>query len=544
MQGFTGPRGRGFRGNELMADASALSVEVFHRAGAPRIEHLPLLRIGEVTERLNSCAERAAGHCPVRCHTGNVSLKTPAGVLRVPQRDSYLLNERSKPPGGVEFSQVTAEQSFHFFAREQFIHVTELSVTAATCPVTTPCGASLTPTLTAPGRFLFCRDCGDVLWIYAATALAAVAGYVFAPALARRATRRPVMYSPDDEFTMLAAVWARPYRLPYLLGVRPHDFADPHRAQVWQAMVTASALDVDADITDEQAHRQGVDLAQREPAWRSAVLREVSDEGTMVLAQLSATDGKDYTDSSFDDECVQASSAVMSAGMDRSSLNGASVISWSPQQQRPVRLPAPVTVRRSVLSALLAAVWTLGLLALLASGAYAASVLAAAALTASWLVLGVGMLVIAFVDYDTLYLDMPVWAVTTVAAWVLAVVAAVAAGDPSRLLAGVVTAAITAAVFEILNVLYKLVRGRSGQGFGDTLIVLASVGVPAALTGSWVMGYVSVMAALVIAIVWFALSRVGKHDTTTPFAFGPFLALGPIASVVFLGVVESGLLST
>lgn len=143
---------------------------------------------------------------------------------------------------------------------------------------------------------------------------------------------------------------------------------------------------------------------------------------------------------------------------------------------------------------------------------------------AAYQVLLLGAVVLALVDHDTQYIDTRTYTVTLLAAGALTVAAAVAGGDLGRLLPAAAVGAVTVAVFEGTNAVYTRQRGTAGLGFGDTLLVALTVALPAALSGSWVVGYVSVMVALLTAAAGWGLGqRAGRLTRESPFAFGPFL---------------------
>lgn len=366
-------------------------------------------------------------------------------------------------------------------------------------------------------------------WIALSAALAFAAGWLTAPAVARLSATRPVAYNPEAELRVLAAVWAQPARLAYLLDLTPEDFANPGHARVWAVMVSCSGLNPEDIRNDEDACKIGDEFALRSPAWRSVVLRDTPSQYTELLASLTGPQFAEIASQAQDESVVDSAAEVMSAAADRTVMNGNCPIAWSEAKQAPVRTPAAVSALRKLTAGAIAAAWALTAAALLSTNLANSSALAAAALVTAWLALGTGLTVIAFIDADTMYLHVPIWATTTTLAWLAATLTAVFAQEPSRLIAGIVMAAVTAGLFEGLNFAYQKVRGTPGQGFGDTLIVLASVGVPSALTGSWMVGYAGVMGALVTAIAAFVVRKIRHQETTSqPFAFGPFLALGPL----------------
>lgn len=146
-------------------------------------------------------------------------------------------------------------------------------------------------------------------------------------------------------------------------------------------------------------------------------------------------------------------------------------------------------------------------------------------------------IVISFVDHDTLFLDLPTLLVGGLAAWVLAVVACLNRDDTASLKAGAIVAVVWAVGLELTNLMYRILRKTNGMGFGDTLIVLVSSGVPGAVSGQPLVAFASPFAAAVLALIWHLPGALTKRTgTRTAFAFGPFLCVGWLAGWVVLHI--------
>jgi prepilin signal peptidase PulO-like enzyme (type II secretory pathway) len=146
-----------------------------------------------------------------------------------------------------------------------------------------------------------------------------------------------------------------------------------------------------------------------------------------------------------------------------------------------------------------------------------------------------GGVVIASVDHDTLFLDVPVLLVSGGVAWGAAVLCAQARDDRAALYGGILVALAWGGCFVLMNAMYKLIRGQTGLGFGDVLITLAAGGVPAVVSGEPMVGFGGILAAMILALLWqmpkLLQKKIGKRDA---FALGPFLACGWIASWLVL----------
>ena len=142
-----------------------------------------------------------------------------------------------------------------------------------------------------------------------------------------------------------------------------------------------------------------------------------------------------------------------------------------------------------------------------------------------------GGVVIAAVDHDTLFLDVPALIVSGGIAWTAAVLCAQARDDKAALYGGILVAVAWGGCFMLMNAMYKLLRGQIGLGFGDVLITLAAGGVPAVVSGEPMVGFGGILAAMILALLWqtpkLLRKEIGKRDA---FALGPFLAVGWIAS--------------
>jgi leader peptidase (prepilin peptidase)/N-methyltransferase len=226
-------------------------------------------------------------------------------------------------------------------------------------------------------------------------------------------------------------------------------------------------------------------------------------------------------------ELLEAGAHILADFEDRTLLNGVSEIVESDTD------PATPLVRRYRRP---------GLLRVASSGALFATMLAAGArlvelstaTTAGALlgyltvaVLAAGSLIWALVDWDTFYLDTPSFWPFTIVAWLGAIGTAALESEISRPLAGLAICAGGAVVFVGANLAYLLLRGVNGMGFGDTLILFATAGVPAALTGSWQLGYMAIIGSMLLGIVgWLLLRLAGRVTRESRFAFGPYLAIG------------------
>lgn len=364
-----------------------------------------------------------------------------------------------------------------------------------------------------------------------------VLGFFLVPFAARRTLAQPLEMALEDEVTLLLGVLSDVSRLPYLTTIRPADFASGANARLWAAMLAVAQPELASlpdDPDDAQCQEVGERIARSAAAFHdqlqsvlSTGLSRVADGDRLAyLASLSAARQPS------NEEVLEAAAAVLTTGTARNTLSGSGLLVPSdvPDSLDPVRPPlrrvlATATRLRQVVGATL--------LAAVLSVSYGFAATAGLTGVGLWLAVGGltalagGSLVIALVDLDTMYIDLRSFAVTVVLSWVLVAAALGVSGRWAGLFSGVVIVAATAVVFEVANRLYRWRRGVDGQGFGDTLILVLTVGVPPAIVGDWRLGFFSVMCAMTLALLGWVVGAVrGKLRANSPMAFGPYLAAG------------------
>lgn len=368
-------------------------------------------------------------------------------------------------------------------------------------------------------------------------AVGAIVSLFLVPYAAKRAVAQPLEIAVEDEVRLLLGVLSDLRRLPYLTTLTPEDFAAGANGRIWATLLKVAAPELShlsANPTDEECAQLGAELVERADQVHAELHRllGLSPNAAADLARLAYLSNLSTTTDLSDDDVVDAGQAVLLTGTGRNKLSGSGLVvaSTTPDSvdpaQPPIRrvLAVPSRLRRFLTAVVTAA-----------SAALLPGFVAAADLTgaAGWVALGAlavllaGSVVIALVDLDTMYVDLRTFLVTAGGAWALAGAAVALAGEWTRAIAGVVVVVAVAVVFELANRIYRLLRGVDGQGFGDTLIVIATVGVPPALTGDWTLGYYSGMAAMAVAVLGWGIGFArGKFTRSTPMAFGPYLAGG------------------
>jgi hypothetical protein len=377
-------------------------------------------------------------------------------------------------------------------------------------------------------------------------AVGCAAGPFISSLAARRAVKQPLALALDDEGRLLSGVLGELRRLPYLATLKPEDFAVGSHARIWAALLTTCGPQLGGlgeEPDDDTCAEVGAELDVVSATILSAVNAELAAGpapagDTTRLADLC----RDARVSPLDDaKVVESGNAVLATGSDRNRHGGFGLVlpTATPDSTDPGKPPLQRVLlepgrARKVLTSLALAAAAAVLPAFVHASGFSGigTVLACLAL----LTLLAGSALIALVDLETFTLDLPSFALLTGASWALTVAADASRHAWARPLNGVFVVAAVACLFEGANFVYKRVRGVDGQGFGDTLIVLATVGIPPAIAGNWTLGYYSLMAGLVVAIIGWTIGAVRqKLGRTTPFAFGPYLAAGWVVGwVTFL----------
>lgn len=133
------------------------------------------------------------------------------------------------------------------------------------------------------------------------------------------------------------------------------------------------------------------------------------------------------------------------------------------------------------------------------------------------------------IDWKTTYIYWGPYFSWGALAWAATIAWGAINGTWDAVLNGVVWGFGSAFALWGINWLYKLIRKRDGLGYGDGLLVLVSVGVPAALTGTWIVPLYGLYAGFVLASIWgVAATRDSGQGGAAEFALGPYLMAGPI----------------
>lgn len=386
-----------------------------------------------------------------------------------------------------------------------------------------------------------------------------VLGLVLGPFVARYAANRtlkqPVLIELEAEKDVLTGVLKDPQAFVFISEIKPIHFVDEANSSLWSA-IKEVYKDVEVPLPTEpetvflEAYKKApTDLLSK---LELSHPQSFADAKELLKSSMDATNGaleltkKEDTPkrkskellSPSQLELLAAAEKVHGAGLDREVFAGEATISKGGAGEELLvrRFQAPSRVRNIFSSFILLAVGALS--PMLAASSVPQGDLSWYLATAALFTLGVYSLVWALVDFDTMYIDFRSFFTGAGIAWGLTILSALAAGDAGKLLDGVWIILGTTVVFEVGNFLYSKVRGVSGMGFGDTIFIVATAGIPAAIAGSWVLGYYTVLLAMVCGIVgWIFFRLRGKITLNSPFAFGPYLALGWILAFTILALI-------
>jgi leader peptidase (prepilin peptidase)/N-methyltransferase len=206
------------------------------------------------------------------------------------------------------------------------------------------------------------------------------------------------------------------------------------------------------------------------------------------------------------------------------------VISWMILRARCRDCGSPISVRYPIVEALSALLW-------LSAGLRFGITWRAVAC----IVFFYGLLVLSFIDLDTLRLPNALVATLAALGLVGAVASQLAGSDAvplvglareglwsSPLVVAAIGAASGAGVSGLIAAVYAVARGRTGLGMGDVKL-LAAIGL---FTGPYVLAglVLGSFAGAIVGVV--AAARAGEEASSFRIPFGPFLAAGSVVAVL------------
>ena len=349
--------------------------------------------------------------------------------------------------------------------------------------------------------------------------LLAASGPLVAALARTRSLAQPLGAHLEEERRIVRTLRARPSWYVYIHQLETEHFLDEASAGTWSATKSANR------------HIEFPELPQSEKkAYR--LLEELEPQvnaGTASGEEPAATTEDIYASR---EELVKAASKIYSAGMDRGDYSGSGGITLTDDPEHPIRREIPpVGGKRKLLTVLLQTLGGLAAVTAVGSSANLFGTLALAVLT-------VGSLIWLWVDVDTMYIDTKSFALFGGGAWALALLAGWQNDTFGDALTGLLVSAGIVLFIEIINRFYRRVRHQDGMGTGDYMLIVATIGVPVAVTGSWMLGQSILITSLVLGLLGWVIRRISEPGFTreSPYAFGPYLAAGWMVATLLWAV--------
>jgi prepilin signal peptidase PulO-like enzyme (type II secretory pathway) len=339
---------------------------------------------------------------------------------------------------------------------------------------------------------------------------------------------------PDAEREVISSLLAAPGLYVYIHQLRGAHFTDEGLGELWATITERNAAVSVPDVErNKQAMRVLEGLEELVPADLDTHLRE-SDLSIAALASLaSVQSATKHTDR---EKLIDQASLVYNAGEDRLEYAGNSRVELTGDLKKPLRrVLGATTIGRKLIVAVMLAV---GGAVSLAVGAGRSTDSSGWLITAALLVLTIGSVIWALVDQDTMYIDLPTFYILTAGAWLLAILAGLLGEGLSVPLRGLVVSVVVVLFIEVINQIFRRVRGQHGMGGGDYLLIVATIGVPVAVTGDWLLGQWVLILSLLAGIVGWVTARLTKpgFSKASPYAFGPYLASGWLIALALWAV--------
>lgn len=355
--------------------------------------------------------------------------------------------------------------------------------------------------------------------------LCALVSFFLVKFAAKRSAKQPLNVITTQEKDIVASAASNPKALGVLWVLEGKEFEDARLGSVWDKLKSRAV---------EQGHSEPETSKEAQAAehWESVSDTLTNDERNLFQ------DGEVVTNTRM---LMKRGYFILDAVADRGTHMGVGVIEkGKPGEKAWMRRATPVTRTRLIFGAVSSFV--------LGTGAGLLSFSTASAVPGlqvygpgemvwrggmeAWfgllamLVVVLAGVVLTFVDYDTMYIDVPILGVATLLGVGFAVLSAWSAGDLERLWY-LAPAAVVAVALEVIGAIYKKIRGKSGWGFGDTLLIFLFFGVPSLVAGAWMLGVWGIaIAGLGFAGGYIVLSRKDKTaNEKTPMAFGPYLIM-------------------
>lgn len=356
-------------------------------------------------------------------------------------------------------------------------------------------------------------------------------GVVISPLLVKiagkRALRQPLAAHLDEERRILATVLRNPASYAYIHQLEAIHFVDEQIGAIWALIkkntshITFPEARDNKEATFNKLAKAGVAV----PGNLNDLVRGKANDQVFLNNILANNKNLERR------ELLRQATMVYSAGCDRTEYRGKCIVERTGDDRQPLRrVPAKIGVGRHLVTMLLTGIgfYIAGAISLHGTEDNVLGDPSQMLIIAGLCALTIGSVLWTLVDVDTMYIDMQTFHIFGGLAWIFVIANTLVNHQLGNALRGIVVAGGIIVFIEIINRVYRIIRGQDGMGGGDYLIIVATIGVPVAITGSWAVGQAILILSLLAGLVGWVLRRVTEpgFNRTTPYAFGPYLACG------------------
>ena len=339
---------------------------------------------------------------------------------------------------------------------------------------------------------------------------------------AQRVRKQPVAFSVEDERRVLATVLANPASYGQIARLRPDDFTAPERSDAWTALA-----DVIGTHVGEETHLALGGVGDDDPTLEESDLPGINFPDAAALKAVLPVSIKIEDAPVLDsgEAIVEAASHVASAGGDRRRYEAGRLQATSDPDRPLERTPIVITRSRRIIAGLLGG--SAGVLCVL-TAPVTGTTIGHVLFGLSMAVVAITLIVVGYIDTDTLCIDPQILWSGTALGFLLAGIAIAQIDKWAAVVLAGGFFAIMAAMLWLLSRAYSKIRGIEGLGGGDLQLLVLAVGYPTMLAAAPLAGILALLIGCVLGIAYAGILhfRDRGFGRQTPFALGPSLAIG------------------